>query len=762
MRPLNLTMSAFGPYAGQTTVDFSVLGTSGLYLITGDTGAGKTTIFDAITYALYGEASGESRESSMLRSKYAAPETPTFVELTFLNGGKTYTVRRNPEYTRPKTRGTGTTVQKADAELTMPDGRIITKARDVTAAVTDIVGVDREQFARIAMIAQGEFRKLLLAQTDERKAIFRQIFHTGQYQALQNRLKEEAAALDRQCGELEAGLRQAAGSIRCDAPETLPDALDTDALLAALDTLLRADEAALTQAQAEHAQTETQREQVLSDLGKAEALEAARGKLAEAESAWTEAQAEMKAAQAALDTATASQPEIQSRRQGITRLEDALRRYEQLDTLRAQAEAERKRLAQKRSDLDAARARTDAAAKGLETARGKLSGQPKLAVAAAQAGHAQDAAAQRCTQLAALETQRQQCAELETALTAAQAEYQKAAEAAQAALAHYGAQNRAYLDAQAGILARTLVPGQPCPVCGATEHPCPAAAPEQAPDAAALKRALSDSNRAQKTAAERSAQAAGLRGQLDAVRGAVMFDHVRFSYPDSPDKIIIKDFSAEVHPGQKVAIVGPTGAGKTTMVNLLMRFFEVNSGCITIDGVATTDLRREDVHELFGMVLQDTWLFEGTIRENLVYNMEGITDEQLETVCKACGLDKFVHSLPQGFDTVLSESTTISAGQKQLLTIARAMLQNAPMLILDEATSSVDTRTELLIQRAMDELTKGRTSFVIAHRLSTIKNADLILVMRDGDVIESGTHEQLMEQNGFYAELYNSQFAQAS
>ena len=244
------------------------------------------------------------------------------------------------------------------------------------------------------------------------------------------------------------------------------------------------------------------------------------------------------------------------------------------------------------------------------------------------------------------------------------------------------------------------------------------------------------------------------------IDGQVTFDHVKFGY--TPEKTVIHNFSCNVKPGQKVAIVGPTGAGKTTMVNLLMRFFEVNSGCITIDGVATTDLRREDVHELFGMVLQDTWLFEGTIRENLVYNMEGITDEQLETVCKACGLDKFVHSLPQGFDTVLSESTTISAGQKQLLTIARAMLQNAPMLILDEATSSVDTRTELLIQRAMDELTKGRTSFVIAHRLSTIKNADLILVMRDGDVIESGTHEQLMEQNGFYAELYNSQFAQAS
>lgn len=245
---------------------------------------------------------------------------------------------------------------------------------------------------------------------------------------------------------------------------------------------------------------------------------------------------------------------------------------------------------------------------------------------------------------------------------------------------------------------------------------------------------------------------------LTDVRGTVCFEHVRFSYPDAPDKIIIKDFSAEVHPGQKVAVVGPTGAGKTTMVNLLMRFFEINSGVIKIDGVPISEMSRENVHKLFGMVLQDTWLFEKTVRENLVYNMEGITDRQLEEVCRACGLDKFVHTLPQGFDTVLSESAGISAGQKQLLTIARAMLQNAPMLILDEATSSVDTRTELLIRQAMDTLTKGRTSFVIAHRLSTIKNADLILVMRDGDVIESGTHEELMRRGGFYADLYNSQF----
>lgn len=254
----------------------------------------------------------------------------------------------------------------------------------------------------------------------------------------------------------------------------------------------------------------------------------------------------------------------------------------------------------------------------------------------------------------------------------------------------------------------------------------------------------------------------GKTAELKEVRGEVEFEHVRFAYPDAPEKTIIKDFSAKVSPGQKVAIVGPTGAGKTTMVNLLMRFFEINDGDIKIDGVSLKDLKRENIHDVFSMVLQDTWLFDGTIRENLVYNMPGITDERLEEVCKACGLDKFVHSLPDGFDTVLSESTSISAGQKQLLTIARAMLQNAPMLILDEATSSVDTRTELMIQRAMDELTKGRTSFVIAHRLSTIRNADLILVMKEGDIIENGTHDELMKKGGFYSELYNSQFDKAA
>jgi ATP-binding cassette subfamily B protein len=248
--------------------------------------------------------------------------------------------------------------------------------------------------------------------------------------------------------------------------------------------------------------------------------------------------------------------------------------------------------------------------------------------------------------------------------------------------------------------------------------------------------------------------------KLTDVKGDVAFDNVVFGY--TPDKTIIKGFTAHVKAGQKVAIVGPTGAGKTTIVNLLMRFYEVGSGTITIDGVNVRELTRENVHDLFCMVLQDTWLFEGTIKENIIYSKKGVTDEDVVKACKAVGLHHFIKTLPQGYDTVLSDNAALSAGQRQLLTIARAMVENAPLLILDEATSSVDTRTELLVQRAMDTLMHGRTSFVIAHRLSTIRNADMILVMKDGDIIESGNHEELLRKGGFYAELYNSQFEQVS
>ncbi|MCM3689796.1 ABC transporter ATP-binding protein [Neobacillus niacini] len=248
--------------------------------------------------------------------------------------------------------------------------------------------------------------------------------------------------------------------------------------------------------------------------------------------------------------------------------------------------------------------------------------------------------------------------------------------------------------------------------------------------------------------------------KLGTAIGDVEFKNVRFGY--SEDKMVINNFSATAKAGGKVAIVGPTGAGKTTLVNLLMRFYEYNGGEILIDGVPINKLTRENIHELFSMVLQDTWLFEGTIRENIVYSRHGVSDEEVEAACKSVGLHHFIKTLPIGYDTILDDKANLSAGQKQLITIARAMVDNKPLLILDEATSSVDTRTEVLIQQAMDKLTVGKTSFVIAHRLSTIKNADLILVMKDGDIIESGNHEELLSKNGFYAELYNSQFEEAS
>lgn len=241
------------------------------------------------------------------------------------------------------------------------------------------------------------------------------------------------------------------------------------------------------------------------------------------------------------------------------------------------------------------------------------------------------------------------------------------------------------------------------------------------------------------------------------VKGNIEFKNVEFKY-DGNDKPTIKNFSAKAKAGEKVAIVGPTGAGKTTMVNLLMKFYDINKGEILIDGVSTKNLTRGNIHDLFTMVLQDTWVFNGSIKDNIIYNTSDVSMEMVESVCKTVGLDHFIKTLPDGYNTILNDNDSVSAGQRQLLTIARGMIQNAPFLILDEATSNVDTRTEELVQKAMDKLTEGKTSFIIAHRLSTIKNADLILVMNEGNIIEQGNHEELMKQNGFYAELYNSQF----
>ncbi|MGN1358143.1 MAG: ABC transporter ATP-binding protein [Bacilli bacterium] len=243
----------------------------------------------------------------------------------------------------------------------------------------------------------------------------------------------------------------------------------------------------------------------------------------------------------------------------------------------------------------------------------------------------------------------------------------------------------------------------------------------------------------------------------DNVKGQIEFKNVVFKY-EGNDNPTIKNFSVKVKPGQKIAIVGPTGAGKTTMVNLLMKFYDIDSGDIVIDGTSIKELTRENIHQLFTMVLQDTWLFNGTVAENIIYNRENVEIDKVKEVCKIVGLDHFIKTLPNGYDTILSDNDSVSSGQRQLLTIARGMIESSPFLILDEATSNVDTRTEELVQIAMDKLTEGKTSFIIAHRLSTIKNADLILVMKDGNIIEQGNHQELMKKNGFYADLYNSQF----
>lgn len=271
-----------------------------------------------------------------------------------------------------------------------------------------------------------------------------------------------------------------------------------------------------------------------------------------------------------------------------------------------------------------------------------------------------------------------------------------------------------------------------------------------------LQRAAAAGERVFEFLNEKELEEENVTEKLDRAKGEVEFKDVRFGY--NPDKIIIKDFSVKVNPGEKIAIVGPTGAGKTTIVNLLMRFYEINDGQILVDGIDTKNLSRENLRDQFCMVLQDSWVFEASVRENITFGEKDITDEELIDVCKRVNLDHFIRTLPNGYDTILNDKQSLSQGQLQLLTIARAMVSHAPMLILDEATSSVDTRTEIIVQDAMDELAKGRTSFVIAHRLSTIKNADLILVMKDGDIVEKGKHDELLKRDGFYAQLYNAQF----
>lgn len=526
MRPLKLTLCAFGPYAGRTVLELDRLGRQGLYLICGDTGAGKTTLFDAITFALYGEPSGQTRENSMLRSQYAAPETPTEVELVFSCGEKTYRVRRSPEYRRPARRGGGTVTQRAEAELEYPDGRLVTRWREVTAAVNAIIGLDRNQFARIAMIAQGDFLKLLLASTEERKAIFRQLFQTAPYQRLQERLKAESGALATQCEQLRAGLRQYLSGIDC--PEEHPLAPQAERARSGelpvaeaedlLSRLLREDEQARDDRQAELEQAEQALAAVNARLGQAEGQERLREALRRTEESLARRQAELDGLETAWQAEQARAPEREALARQIAQAEGLLPRYDELERTRGQlARLSKEAAAQARAlrqNEETQRRRRDA----LETRRAELDG-------LRESGGARERLAARREQLTArqksldeLDALLRAAAELEAALARAQADYRAAADRADRAREDYGQANRAFLDGQAGLLAESLREGEPCPVCGSRSHPAPAGRAQQVPTEARLKALRQASERAGKDAAEASAGAARLAGQLAAGR----------------------------------------------------------------------------------------------------------------------------------------------------------------------------------------------------------------------------------------------------
>lgn len=506
MRPLQLTISAFGPYAGEVRLALEDLGKSGLYLITGDTGAGKTTIFDAITFALYGEASGKLRDSSMLRSKYASPEAPTFVELEFSYNGKIYRIRRNPEYQRPAKRGGGTTVQKAEAELTLPDGKLVTKAREVTAAVTEILGVNKEQFGSIAMIAQGDFLKLLLAPTEDRQKIFRQIFRTTPYLVLQERLKEESAALNQQCQTLRSSVEQYTGLIR------LPDGKSPEAMpmadpLALLDALIGSDEKAQAEINSQLSQAEEARSWTAQALTQAQNRQQISARLAAATAKLPDGDAALEQAQAQLALQQGRTPEREALSGKIAALENLLPSYEELTQKRAALQKTRTALAsltQQRIQLDAS----------LTAGKAQLEAQTWALNALRDAPLEQEKNENALTQL---ETRLRALTRLERdwndyhktyrSLEQAQVQYRAAASAAEAALAEYNHKNRAFLDAQAGILARDLKDGLPCPVCGSVHHPAPAGLASHAPTQAELEQAQKASELAQSRSAAASAEA---------------------------------------------------------------------------------------------------------------------------------------------------------------------------------------------------------------------------------------------------------------
>ena len=532
MRPLTLTLSAFGPYAGTVTLDFDTLGDAGLYLITGDTGAGKTTIFDAIAFALFGEASGSSREPAMLRSKYADPATPTEVELTFLYGGKTYTVKRNPEYLRPKTRGEGFTKKSADAELTLPDGKVITKLKDVNANLREIIGLSREQFSQIAMIAQGDFLKLLLADTKERQTIFRGIFKTDLYVLLQNRLKDAANAVWIQWKDADQSIRQYMEDLSCPADSPLTTRtelarageLPIPEVVELADALIAGDTEVLEQKLGELAKTEQALESVVSLLTQAARQAADKKALAECTAQQAETAARLDDLRRILEAQHAKAPEREALSQRIAQAELTLKDYDALEDLRRQHTAAQKAL-HNANTAHAAAARTHVRiTEELQNLKAEQAALQDSGAEAARLTARRQQLADRRKKLQTLSAALEDLELQKQKLADAQAVYLHAAQTANAAQQTYLTKNQAFLDEQAGILALHLTPGVPCPVCGAIEHPTPAALSASAPTEAQVKTAQAAADKASAAAAQASSAANAMLGTVNAIEESLRRD----------------------------------------------------------------------------------------------------------------------------------------------------------------------------------------------------------------------------------------------